>query len=112
MTIERWGSLSVSDHIDTASLAANVLLYDRLVLPVMAGQADRDERAYWKARGWNPDLQRKRLDQLDELAICRPWNAERRATFKTRLAELKGLWCKFPQPHRLRWQAGRTEGRR
>jgi hypothetical protein len=35
MSIERWGSLSVADHTDTAALAVNVLLYDRLVLPVM-----------------------------------------------------------------------------
>ncbi len=89
MTIERWGSLSVADHIDAASLAANVLLYDRLILPVMATQPERDERAYWESRGWNPELQRKRLDQLEELAVCRPWNSARRSRFKTRLVELK-----------------------
>ncbi|MDN3918843.1 hypothetical protein [Roseateles violae] len=85
MAIERWGSLSVRDHLDTADLVANVLLYDRLVMPVMSSHDERDERAYWIAQGWDPDLQRKRLDQLEELAICRPWNAERRAMFKTRL---------------------------
>jgi hypothetical protein len=89
MGIERWGSLSVSDHIDAASLAANVLLYDRLILPVMTSQPDRDERAYWEGQGWNPELQRKRLDQLQELAICRPWNASRREVFRSRMAELR-----------------------
>lgn len=89
MLIERWGSLSVWDHIDTTSLAANVLLYDRLVFPVMETAPDRDERAYWESHGRNPDLQRRRLEQLEELAIRRPWNASRREVFKTKLAELE-----------------------
>jgi hypothetical protein len=88
MAFERWGSLSVADHIDAAALAANVLLYDRVVLPLMAEQPDRDERAYWEDRGWNPDLQRKRLDDLEELAVGRPWDWQRRSEFRNRLAEL------------------------
>jgi hypothetical protein len=55
----------------------------------MSTQTDRDERAYWLAHGWDPELQRKRLDQLEELAVCRPWDAGRRANFKNRLAELQ-----------------------
>lgn len=88
MAFERWGSLSVADHIDAAALAANVLLYDRVVLPLMAEQPDRDERAYWEAKGWDPDLQRKRLDQLEELGVGRPWDWRRRNEFRSRLAEL------------------------
>jgi hypothetical protein len=89
MSFERWGSLSVADHIDAAALAANVLLYDRVVLPLMAEQPDRDERAYWEGKGWDPKLQRKRLDDLEELAVGRPWDWQRRNEFKSRLAELK-----------------------
>jgi hypothetical protein len=89
MAFERWGSLSVADHIDAAALAANVLLYDRVVLPLMAEQPDRDERAYWENKGWDPKLQRKRLDDLQELAVGRPWNWQRRNEFKNRIAELK-----------------------
>ncbi len=88
MAFERWGSLSVADHVDTGALVANVLLYDRLVIPVMTDQPERDERAYWVERGWDPDLQQKRLDQLEALAIRRPWDAARRAQFKTRAAAL------------------------
>ena len=89
MPFERWGSLSVADHIDTAALAVNVLLYDRLVIPVMTDQPDRDERAYWVSKGWDPDLQARRLDDLEEIAVRRPWNVARRQLFKSRADELE-----------------------
>lgn len=89
MSFERWGSLSVDDHIDSESLAANILLYDRLVIPVMTDQPDRDERAYWVSKGWNPELQAERLDQLGALAVPRPWNKARRAHYRTRVDELR-----------------------
>ena len=72
MTFERWGSLSVDDHVDSKALAANVLLYDRLVIPVMTGQPDRDEHAYWISKGWDPELQLSRMDQLGDLGVPRP----------------------------------------
>lgn len=88
MPIERWGSLSVADHVDTAALAANVLLYDRLVVPIMTHQADRDERAYWEQHGWHPDLQANRVAQLGELAVRKPWDRHRRELFRTRAQQL------------------------
>jgi hypothetical protein len=78
MPFERWGSLSVNDHVDTQALVANVLLYDRLVVPIMTEQVDRDERAYWISRGWDPDLQQRRLETLEDLAIRRPRDTARR----------------------------------
>jgi hypothetical protein len=84
MSFERWGSLSVDDHLDTQALIANVLLYDRLVVSVMTEQPDRDERAYWISRGWDPDLQLKRRDLLEDLAVRRPWSTARRELFRTR----------------------------
>jgi hypothetical protein len=88
MTIERWGSLSVSDHVDVQDLTANVLLYDRLVIPVMVEQPDRNEGKYWEDHGWNPELQSKRLGQLRELAVKRDWDLAHRELFKSRFAEL------------------------
>jgi hypothetical protein len=35
MTRERWGTFSVIDHKDPAELIPEVLLYDRLVIPVV-----------------------------------------------------------------------------
>jgi hypothetical protein len=88
MPFERWGSLSVDDHVDTKALVANVLLYDRLVIPEWTEQEDRDERNYWIGKGWDPDLQAKRLEQLGELAVRRPWNRYRRELFRTRMAQI------------------------
>jgi hypothetical protein len=90
MDLERWGSLSVDDHVHdkTRDLVANVLLYDRLVFPVMTAQADRNEAAYWQAQGWEPALQQQRLDELGPLAIRKPWSQALREQFKSRMAEI------------------------
>jgi hypothetical protein len=89
MAVERWGALSVKDHIDPNELTANVLLYDRLVLPVVAEHSERDERDDWAKAGWEPDLQDSRLEQLDELAVQKPWDEHRRELFKAKSKELK-----------------------
>ncbi len=90
MTIERWGSFSVRDHVNTEDLTANVLLYDRLIVPVFTEeQPDRDEREYWDKQNWDPELQHKRLKQLKELAIKKPWDEQRRKKYKARIEELR-----------------------
>lgn len=91
MAIERWGSLSVRDHVNTEEMIANVLLYDRLVMPVFTEEQfhRQDERAYWEKQKWDPDLQSKRLMQLGELAIRKPWDTERRVKYKKRVDELR-----------------------
>jgi len=89
LSFERWGSLSVADHTDTQALIANVLLYDRLVIPVCTDQTDRNERAFWAANGWDADLQLERLNQLGDRVVRRPWDKGRRDQFRGRMDELK-----------------------
>ncbi len=55
----------------------------------MTDQPDRDERAYWVSKGWNPELQAERLDQLGTLAVPRTWNKARRSVYRTRVEELR-----------------------
>jgi hypothetical protein len=38
MPMERWGTLSVRDHLDLQAVIADLLLYDRLVFPVLSGE--------------------------------------------------------------------------
>jgi len=88
MSRERWGTFSVKDHTFENPYAADVLIYDRLIIP---RPGDSEERALWasKERNWNPDL----LDSLLEIlradksggrAITVPWNQTTRDLFNTR----------------------------
>lgn len=86
MSIERWGTLSVADHNDIRGLVANVMLYDRLVFPMFTEADDRDERMYWEERGWDPDGQWKRREQLGPLAIEMPWDQPRRNSYSEHYA--------------------------
>jgi hypothetical protein len=70
MTRERWGTFSVIDHVNAATLVPEVLLYDRLVLPV---PGDEEDRKRWAIRGWRPEVLDRRLEQLGPLAVKANW---------------------------------------
>jgi hypothetical protein len=42
--MDRWGALSVKDHLDARALTAEVLLYDRLIVPEPA----QGDLKYWQ----------------------------------------------------------------
>lgn len=76
MTVElpgrpRWGSFSVVDHLDTAALTTEILLYDKLVFPVPSSPETRQR---WVERGRDPDLLDCRLAELGELAYAAKWD--------------------------------------
>jgi hypothetical protein len=85
MAFERWGSLSVRDHITTNVLITGLILYDRIIIPTWMPNDDLSE---WQG-SWNSEAQRKRLIQLGDLAVPRPWNESRRQKFSERIAELR-----------------------
>jgi hypothetical protein len=84
MAIERWGTLSVADHNDLSALVANVLLYDRLIIPMYTESDDRNELEYWNKKKWNPIAQLTRRKQLGELAIECAWDKKRRQSYADR----------------------------
>jgi hypothetical protein len=86
MSSERWGAFSVIDHIDAAALAADVLLYDRLVLPVPPDDA---EAKRWDEEGWKPSLQKERLDVLGDLAEPAKWDDDRRRMYDREMDRLR-----------------------
>src|SRR5215831_10707881 len=86
MTGERWGAFSVIDHIDAGALAADVLLYDRLVLPTPEDPADEER---WKANNWQPDLQKQRIDVLGDIADPVQWDEDRRLTYQREMDRLR-----------------------
>lgn len=84
---ERWGTLSVVDHIDQVNLATNLLLYDRLVFPVPG----EEDWGVWKKKEWEPDLQEKRLVKLEGLAIPKRWSTELREEHRHNMEELNWI---------------------
>jgi hypothetical protein len=57
-----WGTFSVADHRRKRAFVADVLLYDRLVIPVPV----HEDIKRWKSRDWRPDQQRRIIDVLKE----------------------------------------------
>lgn len=84
MVKKRWGALSVKDHIDTAALAADVMLYDKLVIPTVSGGEGSDEWKRWKDKGWKPDLLQERLTKLGTIAVTEEWGTEWKRKFDER----------------------------
>jgi hypothetical protein len=55
-----WGTFSVKDHSDPRAFIAEVMLYDRLVIPK---PPNATERARWEELGWAPE----RLESILEI---------------------------------------------
>lgn len=96
MTSERWGAFSVIDHKDTAALIPEILLYDRLVIPVPyapptyeGGPPLYDDRPRWEKEHWDPHGLDKRLKELGNLAVKTIWNTERQKTFHMEMEKLR-----------------------
>ena len=57
---ERWGTFSVRDHMTDAPFVSDVLLYDRLVIPVPP--TDKSQDKFWAK--FKPQQQKACLDIL------------------------------------------------
>ena len=79
LAVERWGTLSVKDHLDVQSLVTDLLLYDRLVFPVISGEG---ERTRWRGENWDPDLQEVLIEELGDLAVKAAWDEARRQRYQ------------------------------
>lgn len=62
MAFETWGTFSVADHLAPRAFVADVLLYDRLVIPVPVGK----ERERWEELGREPEVLDTKLRILQE----------------------------------------------
>ncbi|MBS1857951.1 MAG: hypothetical protein JST11_21460 [Acidobacteria bacterium] len=96
MDSQRWGAFSVIDHIDAGALAADVLLYDKLMLPVPPDEA---EIRRWEKEQWQPGLQKQRLDLLGDLAEPIAWNTERQQVYQREMDRLREAGVKVNGYH-------------
>src|SRR6266496_1084446 len=85
---QRWGTFSVVDHLLTSPFVADVLLYDRLVIPV---PADGNERERWENVGRNPARLEACLKILGPLAQPVRWDIPQREMFKTRFETTRAV---------------------
>jgi hypothetical protein len=84
---ELWGTFSVMDHVHEGAFLSEVVMYDRLVIPVPPDpehaetSEDRDfaEQQWdrWERHEWNPRRQQTLLSILKPIAVPIEWNRER-----------------------------------
>lgn len=72
-----WGCYSVADHLADRAFVADLLLYDRLVVPVPS----EDDRARWEER-WNPTRQTELLKIIEPFVKRIVWSAPLREQFE------------------------------
>jgi hypothetical protein len=87
MAIELWGTFSVRDHLAERAFVADVLLYDRLVIPTLPEGSPEGE---WPPQ-WGLSRQKTLLGDLGELAIPIPWDAQRREEWQKRFDDANGV---------------------
>ena len=73
MSREVWGTYSVTDHLNERAFLADLMLYDRLVLPVPEEHLDEEAQTAWK--NWNAPLQQAFVEVLKRYDRVRtiPW---------------------------------------
>jgi hypothetical protein len=84
---ELWGTFSVTDHVREGAFLAEVVMYDRLVIPVPPDPENAktpEDRNFaekqwdrWERHGWNPKRQQRLLSILRPVALPIEWNRER-----------------------------------
>src|SRR6266436_8644595 len=83
MARQIWGCYAVADHKEPRAFVADVLLYERLVVPVPPPD-DPQELNRWERRRWDPKRQAELLKILGSVAETVPWSARRRAKWAIR----------------------------
>jgi hypothetical protein len=104
-----WATYSVKDHVDRRSLAADIMLYDRLVFPVPQTpdlQYDKAdpiqheqviwsrnpvEWARWEEKNWDPEAQESLLKLIEPVVRKVPWDDPRQQEWHKEVTEVAGM---------------------
>jgi hypothetical protein len=96
MARQVWGTFSVKDHCASNAFVAEVMLYDRLVIP---RPPDEKERTRWQKEGWQPERLDQLLEILGERAYVIDWDDARQQKWSNRfhggaeIAQATGDWA-------------------
>jgi hypothetical protein len=101
---ERWGTFSVRDHVAESPFVSDVLLYDRLVIPV-PDPDDPVSAARWEQQGWKPEDQQRcieilgiKTDTTEGLALVVPWDKSKEERFRSRMSTAAALAAQQRDP--------------
>ena len=107
---ELWGTFSVRDHLEHPPFATELMLYDRLVVPVPASEKERDR---WERADldWHPAWQQQVLSAINayeqknnlELVLQVPWNDDRRHAFNDTITKARAAGFEIDG---YQWTAG------
>lgn len=89
MARERWGTFAVDDHLKENAFVNEVLLFDRLVIPVPPSREfdpERKELKRWREKKWNPEALDSLLGILGDLARPVQWTTWRQQSWADRFA--------------------------
>jgi hypothetical protein len=106
MSEELWATYSVKDHLQPRALAADIMLFDRLVFPVpedahfpeqsgppnIAGPVEwtrnPDEWKRWQDENWDPDRQNRLLELLKPVVRKISWDKTHQEKWRAEAAKL------------------------
>jgi hypothetical protein len=103
---ERWGTFSVSDHVNNAPFVSDVLLFDRLLIPI-PDPKDPNAEKEWICREWQPELLHDCLNILgvktekeEGLALTIPWDKSKRERFQNKMSTSAALAMQERDPEK------------
>jgi hypothetical protein len=91
MSLQIWGCYSVADHLVSRAFVADVLLYERLIIPVPPAN-DTAQLSEWKRAGWNPERQEELLEVLGGKALHIPWTFDRQNEWQNKWTTAVTAW--------------------
>jgi hypothetical protein len=83
---EVWGTFSVNDHVGAWPFVSDLMLFDRLRIPI---PAEKDWKEWEETQGWQPDRQKAVLKVLGERAKPMVWGDAERAKWQQRWERAK-----------------------
>lgn len=89
MSREVWATFAINDHCVPRAFVADVMLYDRLVIPVPPDHPTEDDKALWAK--WDVERQAELLEILGDRARRVKWDHQHRQAWSSRFAAARAV---------------------